>query len=121
MNVHAHTRGREEESEKSSVKYRKEPSSRQCEKNMLHPIQRVVHLMFETRQKIIINIQIKNKRYKIKTRRWELTARTNRAIENVVHVAVASVLDNVLFTYSIDIEYHDCYSEHGLFDTRIYN
>lgn len=27
---------------------------------------------------------------------------------------VQNVLDNVL--YSIDIEYHDCYSEHGLFN-----
>lgn len=27
-----------------------------------------------------------------------------------------SVLDNAL--YSIDIEYHDCYSEHGLFNKK---
>lgn len=47
------------------------------------------------------------------------TDRTNWAIENVVHIVVASVLDNVLFIYSIDIEYHDCYSEHGLFNTHI--
>lgn len=49
------------------------------------------------------------------------TDRTNPAIEYVVHIIVVNVLDNVLFMYinSIDIEYHDCYSEHGPFNINI--
>lgn len=76
-----------------------QPSTKQCELGTLHPISTAcTYVLWCKTKKTHYKSVVKNDG---NAKRW--------AIEY-------SVLDNAL--YSIDIEYHDCYSEHGLFNKK---